>query len=287
MFENLNKIKFYTRCINGSDGLSLLPDKSIKLIYGSPPYPNALRDYGMWSSDDYIEKISPFIVTGKTKLKDDGFFVINIKANRERKIGKNNTTRSFIVEKLAIMMSEIWGLYCVDIEIWVKDNPVSTGLRVACQDAYEQNLWFAKNPIWKINLDAIRRPYSENTIKIYQNSNFNPRSNGLTYVRKPKKISANPLGALPINIIKGSVSSSKGIHQAVQPGYLSEKYIKATTVINDIVVDPWMGTGTTGEEALKLGRLFIGFDISAEYITLANNRLRKTIDSLNEKTLSK
>jgi DNA modification methylase len=223
-------------------------------------------------------------MTGIRKLKDDGFFVINIKANREKGIGKSNTTRSFVVEKLAIMMSEIWGLYCVDIEIWVKDNPVSTGLRVACQDAYEQNLWFAKNPNWKINLDAIRRPYSENTKKIYQNSLFNPRSNGLTYVRKPKKISANPLGALPINIIKGSVSSSKGIHQAVQPGYLPEKYIKATTEINDIVVDPWMGTGTTGEIALKLGRKFIGFDISADYIGIANNRLRKIIETLNEKT---
>jgi len=40
----------------------------------------------------------------------------------------------------------------------------------------------------------------------------------------------------------------------MQPGYIPEKYIKATTEIEDLVVDPWMGTGTTGVEALKLGR---------------------------------
>jgi len=46
-------------------------------------------------------------------------------------------------------MEDIWNLYCVDIEIWVKDNPVSTGLRVACQDAYEPELTgFSKNPKW-------------------------------------------------------------------------------------------------------------------------------------------
>lgn len=275
--EILQQKKFYTKCIHGADGMLLLPDNSIKLVYGSPPYPNAERNYGVWSSDEYLEKITPFINASKLKLKDDGFIVINVKANREKHKGNKNTTRSLVIEKLAIMMEEIWHLSCVDIEIWVKENPVSTGLRVACQDAYEQNLWFSKSPSWKINLDEIRRPYSEATLKIYENSEYKPRNNGLTYVRKTKKISANPLGALPINVVRGAVSSKRGNHQAVQPGYLPEKYIKATTNVDDLVVDPWMGTGTTGIEAIKLGRKFIGFDIFEDYVNKANETLDKVV----------
>ncbi len=269
----LNNRPFFIKNIDGVKGILLLPEKSVKLLYGSPPYPNAERNYGNWTSKEYLGKIEPFISTSLNKIKDDGFIVLNIKANREKQKPNHNTTRSLVVERLAIFLEESLGLYCVDIEIWVKNNPVSTGLRVACQDAYEQILWFSKNPKWKINLDAIRRPYSEKTLKIYENQEFKPRSNGLTYVRKKKKIFPNPLGALPINVIKGGVSSKKENHQAIQPGYIPEKYIKATTEIGDIVMDPWMGSGTTGIEALKLGRKFIGFDIFPEHVEIATQFL--------------
>jgi len=275
--EDIQSRRFVVDCIDGATGMLALPDNSIKLIYGSPPYPNAVRNYGVWSSEEYIEKMTPFIDAAKLKLRDDGFIVINVKACREKHKGNMNTTRSLVIEKLAIMMEEHWGFHCVDIEIWVKDNPVPTGLRVACQDAYEQNLWFAKSNPWKINLDAIRRPYPESTLKRYENYEFKPSKNGLPYIRKIKKVSPHPLGALPQNVIKGAVSSKQENHQAVQPGYLSQKYILATTDEDDLVVDPWMGTGTTGVEALKLGRLFIGFDIVKEYVDTVEEKLSKVL----------
>lgn len=265
--SDLNKHRHCVKCMDGAQGMLQLPEGSIKLVYGSPPYPNADRDYGVWTSGEYIDKMSPFIDASLHALSWDGFMVINVKANREKPGKARNSSRSLVVEKLAVLMEERWKLSCVDIEIWVKDNPVSTGLRVACQDAYEQILWFSLSPKWKINLDAIRRSYSESSLKQYERSEYKPRGNGLTYVRKQKKISPNPLGALPINVIKGAVSSKRGMHQAVQPGYLPEKYILATTQPGDIVLDPWMGTGTTGYQALKLGRRFIGFDIVESYVS--------------------
>lgn len=251
-----------------------LPEKCIKLIYGSPPYPNAERNYGIWKTSEYIEKISPFIDGARHALRDDGFLVINVKANREKKTGQSSPRRSLVIEKLAIMLEEKWGFYCVDIEIWVKGNPAPTGLRCACQDAYEQNLWFSVSPKWEINIDAIRRPYESHSLETYNGYEYKPRTNGLMYVRKTKRIQANPLGALPQNVIQGGVSSARGIHQATQPLYLSEKYIKATTSIGDIVADPWLGSGTTGVAALSLGRKFIGFDIFQEYIDTSEERLK-------------
>lgn len=266
MIKQINTDGFAVACGDGAQGMLSLPDKSIKLVYGSPPYPNADRDYGNWKSSEYIEKISPFIDAAIPKLTRDGFIVINVKANREKSTSSISSKRSLIVEKLAIMMEEEWGLHCVDIEIWVKENPAPTGLRVACQDAYEQNLWFSVSPKWTINLDAIRRPYESHSVKTYEGYEYKPRSNGNTYVRKNKKIQPNPLGALPKNIITGPVSARIGNHQATQPFYLPEKYIKAVTEEGDLVVDPWLGSGTTGYVAVTLGRRFAGFDMVEEYV---------------------
>lgn len=269
MIKEIAKQGFSVKCIDGAKGMLLLPDKSIKLVYGSPPYPNAERDYGVWTANEYIDKITPFVDAARLKLRDDGFLVINVKANRERATATHASKRSLVIEKLAIMLEEKWRLHCVDIEIWIKENPVPTGLRVACQDAYEQNLWFSVAPKWSINLDAIRRPYESHSVKTYEEYEYKPRSNGNTYVRKNKKIQPNLLGALPKNIISGGVSSKIGNHQATQPSYLPEKYIKATTNIGDLVVDPWLGSGTTGAVAVRLGRTFAGFDIMDEYVSEA------------------
>ena len=274
MFKLINR-KYDIYCEDGSAGMLKLPEKSVKLVYGSPPYPNADRNYGIWKNEDYLERISPFLIGIKHVLRDDGFVVINIKANRDKATSKVSSKRSLVVERLAILMEEKFGLYCVDIEVWVKGNPVPTGLRCACQDAYEQNLWFSVSPKWNINIDAIRRPYESHSIETYKGYEYKPRTNGLSYVRKQKIIKPNPLGALPLNIITGGVSSKKGIHQAVQPIYLPEKYIKATTQEGDIVLDPWMGSGTTGIAALSLGRKFIGFDIFQEYIDMATQSFEK------------
>ena len=277
MIPELQASDYYIRCIDGAQGMLQLPEHSVKLIYGSPPYPNAERDYGVWRSSEYIEKMTPFIVAAKKVLKQDGFLVINVKANREKATSKAASTRSLIVEKLAIKLEEEWGLHCVDIEIWIKENPAPTGLRVACQDAYEQNLWFSVSPKWTIDIDAIRRPYDAHSVQTYMGYEYKPRSNGLTYVRKNKKIQPNPLGALPKNIISGGVSASVQDHQAVQPLYLPEKYIKATTVEGDVVLDPWMGSGTTGVASLQLRRKFVGFDIMEKFVTYSDEWLREVV----------
>lgn len=256
---------------DGIEGLKGI-DESIKLIYGSPPYPNASREYGHWDTDSWMEFMMPFCEVGASKLADDGFMVINVKACREPAKNGGNTTRSFAVEKLAIRIAEEIGLPCVDIEIWSKTNPVPTGLRVACQDSYEQNLWFSKSSDWHINLDSIRTPYKDSSMKAYNRQIYKARR-GVSYVRKDKHIDPNPSGSLPKNVIQCATSSSQNGHQATQPRELPRKYILACTEPGDLVVDPWMGSGTTGVEALSLGRRFIGFDVHPYYVSIAEERI--------------
>ena len=98
MLHEINRDKFVVRQMDGAEGMLLLPDKSIKLIYGSPPYPNAERDYGVWRSSEYIAKMTPFLDAACLKLTDDGFIVINVKANREKATSKVASKRSLVVE---------------------------------------------------------------------------------------------------------------------------------------------------------------------------------------------
>ena len=129
-----------------------------------------------------------------------------------------------------------------------------------------------------MNIDSIRKPYSDSSLDRYKNQEYKPRTNGVPYVRKTHRIEPHPDGALPINVISGSVSGKITKHQAVQPNYLPERYILACTNENDIVVDPWLGSGTTGVSALKQKRRFIGFDIFPEFVEIAIKNLNDCIN---------
>ena len=93
-----------------------------------------------------------------------------------------------------------------------------------------------------------------------------------------KKIEPHPLGALPVNVIYGAVSNKSIDHQAIQPEYVPEKYILACTDENDIVLDPWVGSGTTGIVALKYNRRFIGIDISKTFANLSISNIERSVN---------
>ena len=59
------------------------------------------------------------------------------------------------------------------------------------------------------------------------------------------------------------------------PQVVMERIVRATTNPRDLILDPFLGTGSTGEAALRLKRSFIGFDISKEYCRSSRNRLRE------------
>ena len=87
----------------------------------------------------------------------------------------------------------------------------------------------------------------------------------------------NPLGALPTTLVNISSESKKiaDSHVAVYPVELVNYFIKGSTEEGDLVLDPFMGTGTTGVSAKKLGRNYIGFDLQQDYIDVANKRIEE------------
>ena len=78
------------------------------------------------------------------------------------------------------------------------------------------------------------------------------------------------------DIIESPVETIKwNIHPAIYPEYLIQEFLKLLTKEGDFVLDPFMGSGTTGVVARKLGRHYIGIEISPEYCEYANKRISK------------
>lgn len=82
--------------------------------------------------------------------------------------------------------------------------------------------------------------------------------------------------AIKRDVIESAVETIKGrIHPAIYPQFIVEQFIKLTTKPNDIVLDPFVGSGTTCVAAKKLGRRYIGIDINPNYCLYAEKRLKE------------
>lgn len=80
------------------------------------------------------------------------------------------------------------------------------------------------------------------------------------------------------DIIESPVATSKGVrHLAIYPQYIIEELLKLTTRSGDVVLDPFMGSGTTALACKKLGRDYIGFEINPTYCKMAEGRLLKVV----------
>lgn len=85
-------------------------------------------------------------------------------------------------------------------------------------------------------------------------------------------------------VVGGGFASTDKIaykHPAIFPEKLAEDHILSWSNPGDVVLDPFMGSGTTAKMASKNGRNFIGFEISEEYVQIANERLDKLQQQLN------
>lgn len=114
----------------------------------------------------------------------------------------------------------------------------------------------------------------------------------LAYKDTPKKISKGETDLTKEEFVEfasgewGYRAETRGLTKANYSEDVPNKVIKALTWKNDVVLDPFSGSGTTGLSCAKLGRNFIGFEISEQYYKIAKNRIQDYLDrqnnSLNE-----
>ncbi len=251
--------------------LERLPDDSVDLIVTSPPYADQRKHtYGGVTPDQYVEWFLPKSKELYRVMKPSGTFVLNIK---ERVVkGERHT---YVIELILAMREQGW-LWTEEF-IWHKKNSYPGKWPNRFRDNWERLLQFNKRRKFTMYQEAVMVPVGEWAKGRLSNLSETDKIRDESKVGSGfgKNIS-NWLGrdmVYPNNVLHMATESSNKKHSAVFPAALPLWFIKLFTKPGDIVLDPFVGSGTTAVAARSLGRRFVGIDIRAEYVELANKRL--------------
>lgn len=256
MFEN----KVYRMdCV---EGCKKLESNLIDLVLTSPPYEDA-RVYSGKNTFN-LENLAIELL----RVTKPGGIVVWIVADITRDF--NESGASFVQ---ALKFKE-FGFNLLDTMIWYKPNPMFVGKTARrYNSAFEYMFVFSKgrpntfNPIMEDCKDAGR-------VHTSSNGNMNRLTDkrkdywGAGNVCKDKKISSNVFFCSI-----GFYDRFTREHPATFPLDLANKHIYTWTNENDLVLDPFCGSGTSLVSAMQQNRRYIGFDISEEYVKISENRI--------------
>jgi site-specific DNA-methyltransferase (adenine-specific)/site-specific DNA-methyltransferase (cytosine-N4-specific) len=236
------------------------------LIIFSPPYAQQRKDtYGGIPEEDYPNWMLSVVRASMAVLKPTGSLVINIKEH------VNEGVRSLYVLETTLLLAKEFRF--VDEYIWHKTNPFPTGNKKRLKDGFERCLHFGKTPDYQFFPDSVR----EKSTSKWARDNERRKNKGAhkTNNGSGMNMSRRVTGDLvrPSNVITMPASSLNIGHPAVYPIGLPDFFIRLMTKEGDIVVDPFLGSGTTALAALKLGRRFLGIERNEEYVQLAESRI--------------
>lgn len=231
-----------------SEDMSVLPDNSVGLAFTSPPY-NVGKVYD--DDIDFEEYLSLIRGVGKEVyrvLRPGGRYIVNV-ANLGRKpyIPLHSFFYNLHVAELGFLpMGEI---------IWQKGKGASN----SCA-------WGS----WQ-SARAPRLRDIHEYLLVFSKLAFSRPDKGQSTIERDEFISST------LSIWEIPPESAKRVkHPAPFPEKLAERVIKLFSYSDDVILDPFVGSGTTCVAAKKSGRYFVGFDISSEYCALSLERLEKT-----------
>ena len=252
-----------------------------RMCVTSPPY-YGLRDYGgegnqiglETSPEAFVDELVKVMRLVRECLTDDGTLWLNIGdsyynyrsgkgqalprqscASNDQDLPQFNPRRGLKLEGLKDkdLIGIPWmlafalradGWYLRQDIVWQKPNPMPESVRDRCTKAHEYIFLLSKCPRYYFNVDAIKQPTID----------------GKTMKRKH-------------SVWQVKTKPYKEAHFAVYPTELIEPCILAGSEPNDIILDPFFGSGTTGQVALELGRNYLGCELHSDYQELIDRRL--------------
>ncbi len=281
--------------------------KSARMCVTSPPY-YGLRDYGgeqyqlgqEQTPEKFIENLVNVFKEVKNVLTDDGTCWVNLgdsyynyrpgkgqtypkqsvsKSNQDlpESSAKRGTKLKGLKEKDLIGIPWMFafamradGWYLRQDIIWHKPNPMPESVRDRCTKAHEYIFLFSKNKKYFYDNEAIKEPAKDWGTRDRTNGKYHNEGTGLqphsgltkSYEKRNKR-----------SVWSVTKKPYKGAHFATYPAELIEPCILAGSEQGDIVLDPFMGSGTTAAVAKSLGRNYIGCELHEEYGDLIQKRI--------------
>lgn len=281
--------------------VALAPD-SVQCCVTSPPY-FGLRDYGHEGQigleptpDEYVARLVEVFRGVRRVLRDDGTLWLNIGDTYARNPAKgqhkpgdagkqayiydggngraSSTASAGLPEKNLIgipwrvafaLQADGWCLR-QDI-IWHKPNPMPESVRDRCTKAHEYLFLLSKSERYYFNSDAMKEPAESSTVaRLSQNVESQAGSDRAE--SEHDVFTRNKRSVWTI-----ATRAYKGAHFATFPPALVEPCVLAGSRPGDLVLDPFMGSGTTAAVAQQHGRRAVGCELNPEYIKLAEARM--------------
>ena len=238
---------------------------SIDLVVTSPPYDN-MRHYDNRQGHTWNSSMFEEIAGELHRVMKDGGTVVWVVNDKTEGGGKTLTSL-----RQALYFQEV-GFVCNDVMIWQKKNPMPVLRSSRYTDVFEYMFVFVKG----------KKPRVFNPMMIPckcggQAYNSTAKLTGGERGRKALNYEVNQ-EKVAGNIWEIAVAQNKTGHPAVYPQELVEKHISSWSNAGDIVLDPFMGSGTTALAALKLDRHFIGIDISEDYVAMTDRRIQEYLE---------
>ena len=282
-------------------------DEKVRMCVTSPPY-YGLRNYGDESNqigqedtpEEYIQNLVDIFRSVRNCLSDDGTLWVNIgdsyynyRPGKGQALVQQSVSKSKqdLPEKCARRGNKLEGLKEKDLIgipwmlafalradgwylrqdiIWHKPNPMPESVRDRCTKAHEYVFLLSKNKKYYYDNESIKEPAKDWGTRDRSKGKYHNEGTGLqphsgltkSYPTKNKR-----------SVWNITNKPFKGAHFAVFPPDLIIPCIKAGSSEGDIVLDPFMGSGTTAMVARDLKRNYIGCELHEDYSTLIDERV--------------
>jgi len=266
---------------NCLEELKTLPDSSIDFIFTSPPYAdNRKKTYKGIPTKDYVRWFLPISLELRRVLKNDGSFILNIKERTE-----NGERQTYVLELILEMRKQGW--LWTEEYVWHKKNCYPGKWPNRFRDAWERCLQFNKQKYFKMYQEAVMVPIGDWSKKRLAKLSETDLTRDESKVGSGfgKNVS-NWLGkefVYPTNVLHLSTECANRGHSASFPLSLPTWFIKLFTLEGDVVLDPFIGSGTTAIACLNLKRHYIGIEAMEHYYHLAENSISEWTDKNNGK----
>ena len=271
--------------------MQYLPDQSINLILTSPPFAlTRKKEYGNKSAEEYVEWFLEFARQFKRLLKDDGSLVIDLGGAYL----PGYPVRSIYQFELLVRLCKELGFFLAQEFYHYNPSRLPTPAewvtvrRIRVKDSVNVVWWLSVTEHPKANNRNVLKPYSESMKQLLKRG-YKPkmRPSGHNISDKFQK---DNKGAIPPNLLELANTRSNsaylrrckqaGIkpHPARFPIEFPKFFIDFLTDENDIVLDPFAGSNTTGQAAENLKRRWLAFENSEEYVRGSLYRFQEVHD---------
>jgi DNA modification methylase len=268
--------------------LAELPNDSINLVITSPPFAlQRQKEYGNLEQHEYIDWFLAFAHLVHKKLKPDGSFVVDFGGAYMKGV----PARSLYNFRVLIRMVDEVGFFLAEDFYWFNPSKLPSPIewvnkrKIRVKDSINTVWWLSKTEWPKADITKVLVPYSDRMKKLledpakYYTPKLRPSGHDIG-----AGFGKDNGGAIAPNLLQIPNSESNGAylagckavggsgHPARFPAKLPEFFIRMLTEPDDLVVDIFGGSNTTGQVAEAEGRRWMAFEAVPEYVALSSFR---------------